>query len=76
MYDGEEVNADIFDALLLEDIAKRSKYFSPGFLSSGGKPCQFDSISDQQLRSYGMKKSHNGFKGTVRCYMERVRGRC
>ena len=74
-YHGEEINSDIFDALLLDDIAKRSKFFSPGYLSSGGKPCEFDSMTDEQLRPFGMKKSSCGFKGTVRCYIERNRGR-
>ena len=75
MYDGDEVNSDIFDALLLEDIAKRSKYFSPGYLSSGGRPCRFDSASSQHQHSSGSKRSHAGFRGTVRCFVERIRGR-
>ena len=73
-YHGDEINSDIFDVLLLDDIAKRSKFFSPGYLSSGGKPCEFDTMTEEQLRSFGMKKSSCGFAGTIRCYIERNRG--
>lgn len=73
-YHGDEINSDIFDVLLLDDIAKRSKFFSPGYLSSGGKPCEFDTMTEEQLRAYGMKKSSCGFIGTIRCYIERNRG--
>ena len=45
-YHGDEINSDIFDVLLLDDIAKRSKFFSPGYLSSGGKPCEFDTMTE------------------------------
>ena len=74
-YHGDEINSDIFDVLLLDDIAKRSKFFSPGYLSSGGKPCEFDTMTDEQLRSFGMKKSSCGFAGTIRCYIVRNRGK-
>lgn len=45
----------------------------PGYLSAGGSPCQYDSMTEEELRAIGKKKSTIGFKGMVRCYLERIR---
>lgn len=50
-----------------------NQFTVPGYLSAGGNPCQYDSMTEEELRTIGKKKSTIGFKGTVRCYLERIR---
>lgn len=60
-------------ALVLQDLALSNQFASPGHLSAGGKPCEYDCMDEEALRAIGKKKSTIGFKGTVRCYLERHR---
>ena len=79
------VSASVFDctivsllsflALLKQDVELRSSYLSPGFYSSGNTPCSFDSMTEEELQAIGKKKKNCGFKGTVRCYLERITSR-
>ena len=76
------VSANVFDctfiylflllALLKQDVELRSSYLSPGYFSSGNTPCSFDSMTEEELHAIGKKKKNCGFKGTVRCYLERI----
>lgn len=55
-----------------EDGSFRSTYCAPGYLSSGGKPCLVDTMSEEELHRIGFSK-RVGFPGTIRCYIDRIR---
>lgn len=61
-------------ALLSNDLIVRSKYLAPGYLSSGGIPCKYDSMTEEEFRKIGKKKKNMGFEGTIRCYVEKITG--
>ena len=61
-------------ALLLKDLVLRSRYLAPGYLSCGGKPCQYDEMSEDDFRAIGKRKKRSGFKGTMRCYLDKCYG--
>lgn len=56
-------------AIISDRKALEAYYFTPGFRSSGLKPCQWDMLHRQ-----APVKPPAGFLNTTRCYIERIKG--
>lgn len=54
------------------DRVLRSKYLAPGYLSCGGVPSKYDTMTDTELKAMGKRKKNTGFEGTNRCYLDKI----